>query len=80
LTGTFLMGFGAFNLVMGIIDDHLFGIHHVNETVLREHWIYCDLAFLTWGAAMLIGGWLNWGRGRGETAAGAATSPRAGLV
>jgi uncharacterized membrane protein len=80
LTGTFLMGFGAFNLVEGIIDHHLLGIHHVNETVPREHWIYWDLAFLMWGAAMLIGGWLIWRRGRGETAAGAATSPRAGLV
>jgi uncharacterized membrane protein len=29
-----LIGFGLFNLVEGIIDHHLLGIHHVNETVL----------------------------------------------
>jgi uncharacterized membrane protein len=53
-----LMGWGIFNLVEGIIDHHLLGIHHVNETVPREQWIYWDLGFLIWGVAMLIGGWL----------------------
>ena len=33
LVGTLLMGFGIFNLVEGVIDHHLLGIHHVNETV-----------------------------------------------
>ncbi len=55
--GTMLMGWGAFNLVEGIIDHHLLGIHHVNETVARDQWIYWDLAFLAWGAAMFAGGW-----------------------
>jgi len=32
LTGTLLIGFGLFNLVEGIIDHHILGIHHVNET------------------------------------------------
>ena len=40
LPGSLLMGFGIFNLVEGIIDHHLLGIHHVNETVPREQWIY----------------------------------------
>jgi uncharacterized membrane protein len=57
LVGTLLMGFGIFNLVEGIIDHEILGIHHVNETVAREYWIYWDMAFLIWGAAMLIGGW-----------------------
>jgi uncharacterized membrane protein len=57
LIGTMLMGFGAFNLVEGVIDHHLLGLHHVNETVPRAEWIYWDLAFLAWGAAMLLGGW-----------------------
>jgi uncharacterized membrane protein len=38
LPGTFLMGFGIFNLVEGIIDHQILGIHHVNETVPREQW------------------------------------------
>jgi uncharacterized membrane protein len=29
----------------------------VNETVPREQWIYWDIGFLVWGAAMLIAGW-----------------------
>jgi Predicted membrane protein (DUF2243) len=33
-----LLGFGIFNTVEGIIDHHLLGIHHVNETVAREVW------------------------------------------
>ena len=45
LPGTFLMGFGIFNLVEGIIDHHLLGIHHVNETVPREQWIFWDVGF-----------------------------------
>lgn len=57
LLGTVLMGFGIFNLVEGIIDHQLLGLHHVNETVPREQWVYWDIGFLVWGAAMLIGGW-----------------------
>jgi len=26
-------------VVQGIVDHHLLGIHHVNETVPREQWI-----------------------------------------
>ena len=48
-----LAGWGTFNLVEGIIDHHILGIHHVkagaNETAL-------DLAFLALGAALLAGG------------------------
>jgi uncharacterized membrane protein len=58
LTGSMLMGFGAFNLIEGIVDHHLLGLHHVNETVPPEQWIYWDIGFLVWGAAMLVGGLL----------------------
>jgi uncharacterized membrane protein len=67
LAGTLLIGFGIFNLVEGIIDHHVLGIHHVNETVPRDQWIWWDLGFLIWGAAMLVGGWLLLRRGRQET-------------
>ena len=60
LIGSLLMGFGLFNLVEGVLNHHLFGIHHVNETLPRDQWIYWDLGFLAWGAAMLTGGWLMW--------------------
>lgn len=67
LWGTMLIGFGLFNLVEGIIDHHLLGIHHVNETVLQDQWIYWDLGFLVWGALMLIGGWRLMRVGQQET-------------
>ncbi len=68
LMGTLLMGFGLFNLVEGIIDHHLLGIHHVNETVRQQQWIFWDLGFLIWGAAMLVGGWLLLRAGQQEIA------------
>jgi uncharacterized membrane protein len=59
LAGTMLMGFGIFNLVEGVVDHHLLGLHHVNETAPREQWFYWDIGFLLWGAAMLVlGTWL----------------------
>jgi uncharacterized membrane protein len=69
LSGSMLIGFGAFNLLEGIVDHHLLGLHHVNETVPREQWVYWDSAFLVWGAAMLIAGWSMLKSGRRETVA-----------
>ncbi|WP_148863575.1 DUF2243 domain-containing protein [Marinobacter fonticola] len=57
LIGSLLMGFGLFNVVEGLINHQLLGIHHVNETVPPSEWLYWDIGFLVWGAAMLIGGW-----------------------
>jgi uncharacterized membrane protein len=77
LPGAMLVGFGAFNLVEGFIDHNFLGLHHVNETVPREQWIYWDIGFLVWGAAMLLGGLYLLRRGQQETAARAAAfSPR----
>jgi len=72
LAGTLLIGFGAFNVVEGLIDHHLLGLHHVNETAPREQWIYWDLGFLLWGGLMWAGGWLLKRRGErlGSPAAG----------
>lgn len=57
LIGLLLMGFGSFNLVEGVINHQILGIHHVNESAPEDQWIWWDLGFLLWGAAMLIGGW-----------------------
>ncbi|RWQ18138.1 DUF2243 domain-containing protein [Mesorhizobium sp.] len=67
LLGTMLMGFGMFNLVEGLINHQLLGIHHVNETVPPDQWIYWDIGFLVWGALMLIGGLALARRGKRET-------------
>jgi uncharacterized membrane protein len=56
LSATMLIGWGTFNIVEGIVDHHLLELHHVNETVPREHWIYWDLGFLIWGVAMVLSG------------------------
>ena len=72
LPGGVLMGFGLFNLVEGTINHHWLGLHHVNETVPREQWVYWDLGFLLWGAAMLAGGRVMLRRGQARTLARAA--------
>ena len=60
LIGLALLGWGLFNVVEGIVDHLLLGIHHVNETAPREQWLWWDLAFLLWGAAMIVAGWSLW--------------------
>jgi uncharacterized membrane protein len=75
LAGTLLIGFVLFNLVEGIVDHHLLGIHHVNETVKREQWIFWDVGFLIWGAAS--GGWLLLKVGQRETVQEATDAPPA---
>jgi uncharacterized membrane protein len=69
LAGTMLLGFGLFNVVEGIIDHHILGIHHVNETVPPDQWIYWDIGFLVWGVVMLVAGWGLMRTGRQETPA-----------
>jgi uncharacterized membrane protein len=58
LIGSILLGFGVFNLLEGVVDHHLLGLHHVNETVPQDQWVYWDMAFLLWGALMLAAGLL----------------------
>ncbi|HYF62737.1 MAG TPA: DUF2243 domain-containing protein [Herpetosiphonaceae bacterium] len=53
LVGSLLAGWGAFNLVEGIVDHHLLGLHHVRPGPGQLWW---DLGFLAWGALMLLGG------------------------
>jgi uncharacterized membrane protein len=69
LAGSMLMGFGIFNVVEGIVNHHILQIHHVNETVPVDQWVYWDVGFLLWGAAMLIGGRLLLNAGKRDTAA-----------
>ena len=56
LIGLLLMGWGTFNLVEGTVLHHILTLHHVRED--SSHQAAWDLAFLIWGAAMLVGGWL----------------------
>lgn len=74
--GGLLIGFGLFNLIEGIVDHHLLGLHHVNETAPRDQWVYWDIGFLLWGAAMVLVGWLLWRRGRRDDAKGREATTR----
>ncbi len=55
LWGWVLVGWGVFNLVEGLVDHHLLGIHHVRSGPHQQAW---DLAFLALGALLVAGGWL----------------------
>ena len=69
LAGSLLVGWGLFNTVEGVIDHQILGVHHVNETMPRDQWIFWDVGFLLWGVAMLVAGWLLVRAGRREGAA-----------
>ncbi len=51
--GGMLAGWGGFNVVEGLVDHHLLQLHHVRPG--PDEALY-DLAFLAWGAAMLVVG------------------------
>ena len=53
--GWILAGWGVFNLVEGIVDHHLLGIHHV---ISGEYQTIADILFLVFGALLIVGGWL----------------------
>ena len=54
LFGLILAGWGAFNLVEGIVDHHILTIHHVRDDVADP--LPWDLAFLASGVALLGAG------------------------
>jgi uncharacterized membrane protein len=55
LWGWMLVGWGLFNLVEGVVDHHVLGIHHVRTGPGQLWW---DLGFLALGAALVVAGWL----------------------
>jgi uncharacterized membrane protein len=52
--GMLLAGWGVFNLVEGLIDHQLLGIHHVRDDLGAP--LGWDLAFLAFGAALVVAG------------------------
>jgi uncharacterized membrane protein len=55
LVGWMLAGWGVFNVVEGIVDHQILGLHNVHEGSNELAW---DLGFLAFGAALILGGWL----------------------
>lgn len=62
LLGGILAGWGVFNLVEGVIDHQILGIHHVRPGPGQ---LAYDLAFLASGAVLLVIGTLFARRARG---------------
>lgn len=54
LAGGLLMGWGIFNLVEGIINHFILGIHHVRP---GPNQLAYDVGFLVLGALLVAGGW-----------------------
>jgi uncharacterized membrane protein len=52
--GLLLAGWGVFNLVEGIVDHHLLGIHHVRDDLGGP--LSWDVGFLAFGALLLASG------------------------
>lgn len=55
LWGWMLVGWGIFNLVEGLVDHQILGIHHVRS---GPHQLAWDIAFLVFGVALVGVGWL----------------------
>jgi uncharacterized membrane protein len=58
LWGSLLLGFGIFNSIEGVVNHHLLGMHHVNETVSADQRLLWDVAFIAWGVLMIVIGTL----------------------
>ena len=54
--GLLLAGWGTFNLVEGLIDHQLLGIHHVRDDLGGP--LGWDLAFLAFGVLLIAAGWI----------------------
>ena len=73
-TGELIFGWGAFNLVEGIIDHHLLGIHHVRDVpthVPMYDWLFLGVG----GIGLLLIGWVMMGTARHHRLAAAAGRP-----
>lgn len=59
--GSILVGAGIFNLIEGLIDHQILGIHHVKPGTNELIW---DIGFLVLGGLLVIVGWLLIRRGK----------------
>src|SRR4051812_8448712 len=53
--GLVLVGWGVFDVVEGLVDHELLGIHHVRDDLGGP--VSWDLGFLMFGALLVVGGW-----------------------
>lgn len=62
--GSLFVGWGLFNVIEGIVDHQLLGIHHVHPGENQLAW---DLGFLAFGALEIVGGWAAIRAGRADS-------------
>jgi len=55
LAGGLLLGWGLFNVIEGLIDHEILGLHHVYEYTPNH--LPADLGFLAFGLVLLLSGW-----------------------
>ncbi|KJH73060.1 DUF2243 domain-containing protein [Aliterella atlantica] len=55
LFGSILIGAGSFNVIEGIIDHQILGIHHVKPGANELIW---DIGFIVLGAILVLVGWV----------------------
>ena len=53
--GLLLAGWGVFNVVEGLIDHQILGVHHVRDDLGGP--LSWDLGFLAFGVLLVLGGW-----------------------
>jgi len=59
--GLMLTGWGIFNVVEGLVDHQILGVHHVRDDLGAP--LSWDLGFLVLGVLLVVGGWLLHRRG-----------------
>lgn len=62
-TGQLILGWGIFNLVEGLIDHHMLGIHHVRDMPVHVplyDWLFLGIG----GLGLILLGWMLSGLGR----------------
>jgi uncharacterized membrane protein len=70
LWGGLFLGWGLFNVIEGMIDHELLGLHHVHPGQAQFAW---DMAFLAFGVFCMVGGVLS------IRAGSADATPRGGV-
>jgi uncharacterized membrane protein len=59
--GLVLTGWGIFNVVEGLIDHQILGVHHVRDDLGAP--LSWDVGFLVLGVLLILGGWVLYRRG-----------------
>jgi uncharacterized membrane protein len=71
--GLLLAGWGIFDVVEGLVDHQILGVHHVRDDLGAP--LSWDLGFLAFGVALVVAGWLLHRRGVRTLERAAAPGP-----